>query len=116
MLELVRARLLDDESYALAYARDRIRRRPSGRGRILLELRGKGIGAELGKTAVDYVFAETGVSEVDLAQQAAAKFRRKRGENADRARRRLYGFLRRRGFGGEAITEIVSNLSADDDN
>lgn len=114
MLELVRASLIDDESFALAYARDRIRRRPSGRGRILLELRSKGIDAEVGKKAVDHVFAETSVSEDDLARRAAAKFRVKRGEDADRARRRLYGFLSRRGFSGEAISEVLSSLGPED--
>lgn len=110
-LEGLRAKgLLDDASFAESFARDRIRLNPRGRRRVVQELRGRGVDASTAASVVDDVLREEDVGELDLARQAARRWRARAGEEPDRARRRLTGFLARRGFGGETVRRVVEEL------
>jgi regulatory protein len=102
--------LLDDRAFAEELARHRIRNRPLGRRRLLLELRAKGIAPEVAAAAVAAAFGEERASELDLAHRAAAKFRRRSGEDRARARRRLAALLSRRGFPGEVVREVMQEF------
>lgn len=90
---------LDDRKFAAAFARDRIRLRPCGARRLRSELRCKGVAPSDAERGIEEAFAEEDVTEVELLERVAtARAGRLTGEDPDRDRRRLYGFLVRRGF------------------
>ncbi|HSH76650.1 MAG TPA: regulatory protein RecX [Longimicrobiales bacterium] len=108
--------LLDDAAVAAAFVRDRLRHRPRGRTRLVSELRAKGVESEVASEAIATVFGDEEVTDAELAREAAeAWLARQSGGVAralasedttaerDKARRRLYGYLARRGFHGEAL-------------
>ena len=107
--------LLDDNAFSRALVRDRLRFSPRSPGILKQELTSKGIPPSVAETAVQGTLEEVGVSEAELATRAAMAWIRKQGPGLlgeflsdrftperERARRRLYGFLSRRGFRGEA--------------
>jgi len=61
------------------------------------------------------VMERENTNETELARQAAAKWRPKSGEDPQASRRRLYGFLARRGFGTEAIMAVLNEVPAPDE-
>lgn len=108
--ELVGRGLIDDAGFAESLVRDRVRLRPRGTRMLLQELRTKGVDWETARATVDGVFEAEDVSETELARQAAARWTARPGETRLRARRRLYNFLARRGFGADATCEVVDEL------
>ncbi|HSU17903.1 regulatory protein RecX [Longimicrobium sp.] len=99
--------MVDDAAFAESFVRDRVRLRPQGRRRIASELRAKGVDAETARDAIAGVMEREGATELDLARAAAARWKPRPGEDPAHARRRLQGFLARRGFGGDAVREVV---------
>ena len=108
--------LIDDQAFASAYVRSRIRLRPRGHFRLTQELRQKGVSAEVAEQAIDQAFSNEETSEQDLACAAARSWLARQGptlveslastdrpEERERARRRLHAFLSRRGFGSDVI-------------
>lgn len=106
---------LNDEEFAGALVRDRLRFSPRSPFLLRRELKEKGVEAGLAERVVERVCADEGFSTSDLAQKAAEGWVRKQGPTIqadlirerfsperERARRRLYGFLARRGFAGDA--------------
>ncbi|HEX6941164.1 MAG TPA: regulatory protein RecX [Longimicrobiales bacterium] len=120
--ELAGNGLLDDAAFAASFVRDRVRGRPRGARRLAQELRAKGVDPATAAAAIDGTFAAEDVTELDLARQAASGWaRRARGPKpADRggatpedrwtARRRLYGYLARRGFAGDVIRIVLDEV------
>jgi len=108
--ELVEKRLVDDSAFAETFVRDRVRLRPKGRRRLVQELRSKGVDAETADAAIGEVMEREEVSELDLAREAVARWAPRPGEDPQRARRRLYGFLARRGFGGDTVRELMDEM------
>lgn len=105
---------IDDGAFALSFVRDRIRLRPSGRRRLLSELRSRGISGEDADAALDEAFREFGFSERDLLRQSAARrVRALQSVERSTARRRLTGYLLRRGFAGADVRSIVDELLPD---
>jgi regulatory protein len=107
LTELREKHLLDDASFAEAFARDRVRLNPRGRRRVVQELRGRGVDPAIAASAVEGAMREEEVDEIDLARDAARRWRPRSGEDPERARRRLTGFLARRGFGADTVREVV---------
>ncbi|CAN5420335.1 recombination regulator RecX [soil metagenome] len=107
---LVEKGLVSDDSFAEVFVRDRTRLRPKGKRRLVQELRAKGVDAETAHAAVEEVWEREEVSELDLAREAAAKWSPRAGEEPLRARRRLFGFLQRRGFSGDAIRQVMDEV------
>lgn len=105
--ELVERGLVDDSAFAEMFVRDRVHFRPKGRRRMVQELRAKGVDAEVADEAVGEVMEREEISELDLAREAVSKWSRRSGEDPQRARRRLYGFLARRGFGGDVVRQVL---------
>jgi regulatory protein len=105
--ELEERGFIDDRAFAELFARDRMRGRPKGARRISQELRAKGVDREIAEEVIGEVMAGEEVSEVELARTAAERWRARPGEDTGRARRRLHGFLARRGFGAEAIRTVL---------
>lgn len=112
--------LLDDEAAAAAFVRDRLRHRPRGRARLTSELRAKGIQQETAEGAIARVFEDEEVEEETLALQVAERWVTRQGPELlhalasdgntperDAARRRLHGYLARRGFRGDALRSAM---------
>lgn len=106
---------LDDEAYARAFVRERIRLKPRGRPRLVSELLSRGIERDAAERAVRETLEEEGVSEEALLRKVAAR-RASALRNLDRsaARRRLAAFLGRRGFRTGAIRDVVRELLPDE--
>lgn len=112
--------LVDDDAFARAFVRDRIRLKTRGRARLRSELRRKGISAEVAGAAIAEVFEEEDVSDEQLAVDAALGWlarqspRIQKGlleppfsDAGGRSRRRLQGYLARRGFRGSTLYRAV---------
>ncbi|HEV2129552.1 MAG TPA: regulatory protein RecX [Longimicrobiaceae bacterium] len=107
---LVEKGLVSDDAFAEVFVRDRTRLRPKGKRRLVQELRAKGVDAETAHAAVEEVWEREEVSELELAREAAAKWSPRAGEEPLRARRRLFGFLQRRGFSGDSIRQVMDQV------
>lgn len=108
--------LLSDAAVAAAFVRDRLKFRPSGTSRLVSELRAKGVEAEVAQTSIELVFEDEEVNDSDLARGAAEAWlarqptdvaaalgSRSHTPASGKAKRRLYGYLARRGFRGDAL-------------
>ena len=117
---------LDDAAFARSMVRDRLRLRPRGPGRMTQELRAKGVSEEIARAAVAGVFDDEDVSVPDLAlevaqgwlrrQPAAAKdalLSRDFSPERDKARRRFFAFLARRGFAGTVARTALDRMRDD---
>ncbi len=117
--------LLDDQAVASAFVRDRIRRRPRGKGRLTQELRAKGVADAMARAVVDEVLDDENLTEDALAMQVLEGWLKRQGPatlralsapgptpEREKARRRLHGYLARRGFGGPALTAALDAARA----
>ena len=114
---LDREGLLDDAAYAHAHVRDRMRFKPRGSRVLRQELRAKGVAPEVAGAAIDDVLATEHTSEAELALESARVWVRRSARRAGRLdcdvtveRRRLYGFLVRRGFAADAIRAAMDEV------
>jgi len=112
--------LLDDEAVAAAFVRDRLRHRPRGKIRLAQELRAIGIAPAEADRVVRSVLEDEEVTESDLARRVVEGWIRRQGASTlralaspghsperERARRRLRGYLTRRGFAGAALSRAM---------
>lgn len=103
--------LLDDRSFATAFARDRIRLRPRGVARLEAELVGKGVSRDDARHGIRSAFEEEEITERDLLEVTARRrWRRLVGAEAGAARRRLYAHLVRSGFRPDEVRQVVAEL------
>jgi regulatory protein len=103
---LLRLRYLDDERFARDWAASRVRTRGYGRRRIEQELRERGIGTGMIREAVQELFQD--VPELAVARKEAEKKLRTLSRlTPEVRRRRLAGFLERRGFSADIIYSIL---------
>lgn len=103
---------LDDRAFAAEHARDRVRLKPRGALRIKQELRKKGVSEADAEAGIEDAFREEGVTERELLERAARKrWRSRRSEDPRVVRRRLWSYLRRRGFRTSEIREVVEELT-----
>lgn len=100
--------MLDDAAFAESFVRDRVRLKPRGRRSMQQELRRKGVDPALAGDAISEVMEGESTSELELARRAAARWRPRAGEDPQSARRRLFGFLARRGFGGDVSRTVLA--------
>lgn len=97
---------LDDERYALQFARFHAISRRQGRFRIVRELRARGVSDAHIEAALETVFAESNEPETVRAR-IARKLRQHRGALDERKTASLYRSLLRSGFSGDVIrTEL----------
>ena len=108
---LTEAGFLDDVEFARQVARSRVVGRGDSRRRVAQVLAQKGVAREVVDEAVAQVFADEAVDEDALVEAAARKRVRTLGavDTATR-RRRLYGFLARRGHDGAAIRRVMDRV------
>lgn len=108
---LKRAGLLDDAAYARQLARSKALGGGASRRRIQQELARRGVAREVSTEAIATVFEGESVDEQKLIERAAAKKLRTLARlDAPTRRRRLYGFLARRGFDADDIQRVMRTL------
>ncbi len=99
------AGLLDDAAFARTWVENRETFQPSGARKLRYELRRKGIDPEVITEVVD------GVDEVGNAYRAArVRARQLASLEREAFRRKLGGFLARRGFDYDVVQEVVNRL------
>lgn len=105
------AGLVDDAAYARQVARSRVATRGDSRRRVTQALAQAGVARPTADEAVAEVFEEESVDEAALVEQAARKRVRTLGD-LDPAvrRRRLYGYLARRGHDASVIRAVVDRV------
>ena len=105
---LTRLDYVDDEKFADQWAQSRVRLRGLGRRRIERELKDKGVDRETARRALDSVL--TADLEIETAKRAVErKLTSMRALDRGTRRRRLAGFLERRGFSFSVIRHILKN-------
>jgi len=102
---------LDDEAFARLWIRDRLQRKPRSRALLAQELRAYGLSDELIEQALTQEMRDEDETEAlhRLLEEALARYRG-RGLDPATLERRLYAFLRRRGFSPEAIRRELRSL------
>ncbi len=112
---LVAGGLLDDANYARQLTRSKALGTGMSRRRIAQELARRGVARDVSDLAIDTVFAEELVDEGAAIQRVALKKLRVLG-NLDAAtqRRRLFGFLARRGYENDDIQRVLREMVASD--
>ncbi len=108
---LTEAGLIDDASYARQLARSRVSGRGDSRRRVAQVLAQKGVAREVVQEAVTEVFEDEAVDEEGLAESAGRKkLRSLGGLDAPTKRRRLYGYLARRGHDADVIRRVMARV------
>ncbi|MBD2870665.1 RecX family transcriptional regulator [Paenibacillus sp. IB182493] len=101
---LEKEHLVDDEQYARQFAAGRLKNGLKGRLWIKQELKQRGVSKQASAEAADALDRKL---ELAAAEKAAEKkWRSLKGETADR-KRKLMGYLLRRGFPGDIVREAV---------
>lgn len=104
---------LDDDAFARQYTRAKAASGAASRRRIEQELLRRGIDRTAAVTAIAETFAEEHVDEAATIERVAEKKLRTLASVDDLTRRRrLYGFLARRGFDVDAINRVVARLAS----
>jgi regulatory protein len=111
--------LLDDAAFARSFARTKVVDGKQSRRRVQQDLARKGVSRSLSDEAIDTVFEEEAVDQRAIVEEAARKkLRSLAGLEPAVQRRRLYGFLARRGYELDDIRSVLSvigsSLAADD--
>ncbi len=106
---LLRLGYLDDAKFAFQWAAGRVRTRGFGRRRIEQELGNKGIAPDIIKDTLGNIFED--LSEADLARKEAdRKLVSLRRFPPEVCRRRLAGFLERKGYSSSIIHGVLRAL------
>lgn len=102
---------IDDLRFARRFVEGRQARRPSGRRALAWELKRKGVGRETAESALQELLTEE--AELKMAVEVLRR-RLSRAQDVDeRARRRLYGLLSRRGFDHDTIRAALARVLPD---
>lgn len=102
--------LVDDEAFARLWVNDRLARRPCGARLLRLELRRKGVDDE----AIERALARAELDEPRLIRELIrARWALYPGHDPEARRRKLFGFLQRRGFAAEAVWAALREAERD---
>ena len=108
--EFGRKGFLNDAKFAQYFATQQMMVKPSGRRALLMGLKAKGVDPQLATQAVEA--ASGGRDELEVAREvASARFSHLQGVTPEAAKRRLFGFLSRRGFSSDVIYKVVREVS-----
>ncbi|HEY4216919.1 MAG TPA: regulatory protein RecX [Gemmatimonadaceae bacterium] len=110
------AGFLDDASFARQFTRSKAVGGGLSRRRVQQELAKRGVAREVSVEAVEEVFVEEEIDETESIERVARK-KLKSLMSADAAtrKRRLYGFLARRGYDSSDISRVLRDVLADTD-
>jgi regulatory protein len=109
--ELLSSGLLDDAAFAQSWVRNRQQSKPRGKSLLRHELRQKGVARETTEAALEALTPE---QEGEVARMLAAR-RWEREAKVDPAlrKRRVIGFLQRRGYSWETIRDALAPLESE---
>jgi regulatory protein len=116
-IERLRANgLLDDANFARQLARSKALGAGLSRRRIAQELAKRGVDRALSSEAIEDVFADENIDE-DASIERVARKKLRTMANLEPAvqRRRLFGFLARRGYENDAIQRVLRLVIDDAD-
>ena len=117
MNRLTASRLIDDTKFAAEYARQKLVAGGTSSRRVEQELQKRGIGRDIAKEAVCSVVEEESIDTSGSAERAARKkFKSLHGLEALVQRRRLFGFLARRGFDLDDVKRAVDTVISEEGN
>ena len=106
---LVDARYVDDQQYALEYARQKLVSGGSSVRRVEQDLARRGVNADEIRVAVESVMED---GDVDISRSIERAARKKLASMSDLdidvRRRRLFGFLARAGFEASDVRRVVA--------
>lgn len=106
---VTRLAYLDDGKFAAQWAASRVRSRGFGRRRVEQELRIKGISREIIKNTLNALLEEAPEAET-ARKEAEKKLKTLTRFEPEVRRRRLAGFLERKGFSSEIIRNILHTV------
>jgi regulatory protein len=114
---LIDQKLLDDADFAQQFARSKIVGAGASRLRIMQELRRKGVASAVAARALEELDEEEGIEPSTSIHRVAAKKWKTLSMELDgiTRRRRLYGFLARRGFSPDEIRAAMDALDVADE-
>jgi len=104
--DLKRLKLIDDEKFALTFARNKLITRPMGEYLIKQELVQKGISKDLIEQTIEEIYEKK--DQLNIALELAHK-RKKLVTNLDelKAKKRVSDFLLRRGFNWGIVSQVI---------
>lgn len=101
---LIDLHYLDDAAFAQAFVHDALLRKPQGLAMLRMNLKKKGVSAEIIHSVVD----EKNIHEITLVQDAIAKKRKSLANSpTEQQKAKLYRFLCSRGFSYDAIKSAL---------
>ncbi|WP_235561182.1 regulatory protein RecX [Bacillus sp. FJAT-28004] len=107
---LEREHIVDDEQYARQFAVSRLKNSLKGRRFIKQELQQRGVSKIAAEEAIGSLDQKV---ELASAKKAAEKkWRSLKGETFER-KRKLMGYLMRRGFPGDIVKEVIKSIDLD---
>jgi regulatory protein len=107
------AGLIDDADFARQLARSKMSAGASRR-RVHQELFKRGVPREVADEAVEQVVEEEGISDAESIERIARKkWSTLHGLDDPTRRRRLFGFLARRGFDSDDVSRVVRQLAGE---
>ena len=100
--------LIDDAKFAKLFAESRVYSRPTGKRQLEMDLKKKGLAPELVRQTIADLkdYDEKGM----VRELARKRLKGMTGVSKEKKRARLFGFLKRRGFGSEAIFSVMDEL------
>ena len=105
--DLTRSGYLDDEQFARMWAESRASHRPRGRRVVSQELSSRGVSRETIESVLDSYYPD----DADLVRKVATRRAEiMRGLDKMTFRRRLSGYLARRGFGFGVVAPLLDEL------
>ena len=111
LAQLQRVDLVNDERFASDWVASRIAHRPTGRSRILWELRRKGVASEIVDEALEQIDEDR---EFEMALELAEKKLGGARPKDPETKRRLAGLLQRRGFHWGVVSAVFDRLAPED--
>ena len=106
--ELEVVRLIDDADFSQRWVENRSSSKKLGRIRLVNELRRKGVEAEDVENAIQQLSVE---EQIETAVSIAEKKVGQENINEPAVRRRLSGFLQRKGYGWDVIEQVLGTLT-----
>ncbi len=100
--------LVDDVKFAKLFAESRLYSRPTGRRQLEIDLKKKGLPQELVRQTVSDLkdYDEKGM----VRELVLKRLKGMSGVSKEKKRMRLYGLLKRRGFGSDAIFSVMDEI------
>jgi len=109
LAEFTKKGLLDDSKFSRLWVENRMYSNPKGEPVLRRELKAKGVEEQVIDKAIQAI--KKSYNEYDTVKNLAdARMASLKGLDKTTARRRLFGYLKRRGFGFETIMKVVNEI------